>query len=201
MPEALPGWAARVPLGIARARLVAITRRGVGMTLASAAFWLAVAGVARFAGLDPTPLGVCFLVGGALVYPAGWLCNRAFGGDLTARGSELRGLVGALTVGQMLGWPLLVALLWLRTDLVAFALAASLGAHFLPYGWLYRAPAYHALGVASVATGAALQAGATSVANVAIPAAMAALYLAAGIVVWRQNRRDAADARISASAC
>ena len=201
MPEALPGWAARVPLGVARARLAAITRRGIGMTLASAAFWLAMAGVATFAGLDPRRLGLFFLVGGALVYPAGWLCNRAFGGELTAPGSELRGLVGAITFVQMLGWPLLVALLGLRTDVVAFALAASLGAHFLPYGWLYRAPAYHALGVASVAVAATVQALARSQANVAIPAAMALLYLAAGVLVWRQNLRDAADARSRATAC
>ena len=160
------------------------------MTLASAAFWLAMAGVAAFAGLDPRRLGTFFLVGGALVYPAGWLCNRVLGGDLTARGSELRGLVGAITVGQMLGWPPLVALLWLRTDRVAFALAASLGAHFLPYGWLYRAPAYVALGIGSALVGALVQAFAPRSANVAIPAAMAAAYLAAGVATHVQNRRD-----------
>jgi hypothetical protein len=200
VPEALPGWATRVPLGVARARLAMITRRGIGMTLASAGFWLAMAGVATFAGLDPWRLGVFFLVGGALVYPAGGLCNRAFGGDLTARGSELRGLVGAIVVGQMLGWPLLVALLWLRTDLIAFALAASLGVHFLPYGWLYRAPAYYLLGIASVAVATVLQALAPMTANVTIALSMAVLYVAAGIAVLRQNRRDAADAEI-ASPC
>jgi cytidylate kinase len=109
-------------------------------------------------------------------------------------------LVGAIVVGQMLGWPLLVALLWLRTDLIAFALAASLGVHFLPYGWLYRAPAYYLLGIASVAVATVLQALAPMTANVTIALSMAVLYVAAGIAVLRQNRRDAADAEI-ASPC
>jgi hypothetical protein len=75
-----------------------------------------------------------------------------------------------------------------------------LGAHFLPYGWLYRAPAYHALGVAGVVVAAAVQAMAPDAANIAIPAAMVLLYAATGIAVWRQNRRDGLHARADAAA-
>src|SRR6476469_5028647 len=100
MPDPSPAWAARVPLGAARWRLVRITRRGVGMTLASAVFWLAMAVVAAFAGLAAARIGLFFVIGGALVYPGGYLLNRAFGGDLTARGSEFRGIVGAITGAQ-----------------------------------------------------------------------------------------------------
>lgn len=190
MPDDAPDRAADAPLGDARGRLARITRRGVGMTLAAAGFWLAMAGVASFAGFDPARLGLFFVVGGALVYPGGWLLNRALGGDLTAKGSEFRGMVAAITVGQMLGWPVMVALLVLEVRLVAFALAAMLGAHFLPYGWLYRAPAYVALGIASVVVGAALQALLPAQANVAIPASMALLYVAASLAVLRQNRAE-----------
>lgn len=161
------------------------------MTLAGAAFWLAMAGVATFAGLDAARLGMFFVIGGALVYPAGYLLNRLLGGDLAARGSELRGLVAAITAGQVLGWPVVVALLLMETRLVAFVLASMLGAHFLPYGWLYRAPAYHALGVAAVGVAALLQWAAPMLANVTIAASMALLYAAAAVVVLRQNRRDA----------
>lgn len=192
MPDAAPAWVATAPLGGARWRLACITRRGVGMTLAAALFWLAMAVVAAFAGLDPARLGLFFVIGGALVYPGGFLINRALGGDLTARGSEFRGMVGAITVGQVLGWPLMVALLAMEVRLVAFALAAMLGAHFLPYGWLYRAPAYYALGVGGAAAGATLQVLAPAQANMAIPAAMALLYALAGLATWRRNGREGA---------
>ncbi|MGY3266381.1 DUF7010 family protein [Lysobacter sp. HA35] len=198
MPDPSPAWAARVPLGAARWRLVRITRRGVGMTLASAVFWLAMALVAAFAGLDAAHLGLFFVIGGALVYPGGYLLNRVFGGNLTARGSEFGGMVGGITVAQMLGWPLIVAVLVMDVRLIAFALSAMLGAHFLPYGWLYRSPAYYALGIAGAVVGAALQWATPLHANVAIAASMAVLYLATGIAVLRQNRREQVDA---ASSC
>ncbi|HZX79613.1 MAG TPA: hypothetical protein VFE72_01495 [Lysobacter sp.] len=192
MPDAPPAWVDAAPLGAARWRLACITRRGVGMTLAAVPFWIAMAAVAAFAGLDPAALAVFFVVAGALVYPAGYLLDRALGGDLAARGSELRGIVGAITVAQLLGWPLILAVLAMEVRLVAFALAATLGAHFLPYGWLYRAPAYYALGVASVIVGAVLQALAPAGANVAIPASMAVLYALVGLLIQRRNRREGA---------
>lgn len=195
MPEPRPAWVDRAPLGAARWELARIARRGVGMTLAAALFWLAMAGVSAFAGLSPGVLGAFFAVGAVLVYPGGWLLNRAFGGDLTARGSALRGLVGAITVGQLLGAPLVVALLLRDPALLAFALAVMLGAHFLPYGWLYHAPAYHALGVGSVALAALLQAVAGAHANVAVASAMALAYLAATFAVHARNRREGMDAR------
>ncbi len=169
-----------------------ITRRGVGMTLAAALFWLAMACVAAFAGLDGGTLGTFFIVGAALVYPGGYLLNRVLGGDLAARGSEFRGMVGAITVGQMLGAPVIVALLVRDTALVAFVLATMLGAHFLPYGWLYRAPAYYVLGIGSAVVGASLQVAMPQQANVAISLAMAVLYLLVAAHVVHQNRREGA---------
>lgn len=192
MAEAGPDWVAHAPLGEARWRLVRTTRRGVGMTLAAALFWAAMAAVSAFAGLDAAALALFFAVGGALVYPGGYLLNRLLGGDLAARGSEFRGIVGAITVAQVLGWPLLVALLLREVPLLAFALAAMLGAHFLPYGWLYRAPAYYALAVLGVAGAVAVQALLPTRANTGIALLMAALYLAAGVAVLRQNRREGA---------
>jgi hypothetical protein len=190
VPDTRPAWVDRAPLGAARWELACIARRGVGMTLAAALFWAAMAGVSAFAGLSPGVLGAFFVLGAALVYPGGWLLTRLFGGDLTAHGSAFRGMVGAITVGQLLGAPLIVALLLREPALVTFALAIMLGAHFLPYGWLYRAPGYTALGIGSAALAVLLQVVAGNAAAVAIPLAMAALYLAATVAVHAQNRRE-----------
>lgn len=185
-----PPWVSRAPLGVARWELVRVTRRGVGMTLASTGFWVAMAAVSAFAGLDASALALFFVIASVLVYPAGYLLNRALGGDLLARGAVLRSLVVTVGLGPMLGWPLLAVLLLQAVPLVAFAVAAVLGAHFLPFGWLYRTPAYYALGATSVLAGAALQLLAPLQANTSIPLAMAGLYGAASVAVWRQNRRE-----------
>lgn len=181
-----------VPLADERARLARITCRGVGMTAASALFWLALAAVAAWAGLDTGALARFFVVGAAVVYPLGYGLNRLLGGDLTAHGSGLRGLVGMLSLGQLFGWPVVVALLSRDPALIAFALAVMLGVHFLPYAWLYRAPAYAALAVMSVLVASGVQLVQPARANVLIPLAMALLYAVSAIAAHRQNRRDAA---------
>ena len=172
-----------------RRELAHVTRRGIGMTLAACLYWLALAAVAAWAGLQPGPLALFFLAATPTVYPLGWTLNRCFGGDLLARGHPFAGLVLVLGASQLLAWPMLAVLFAQDRALLAFALAALLGAHFLPYGWLYRSPAYYALGSATVLLAAALQWAMPVRATVAIPIAMAACYAIAAAAVWRENHR------------
>lgn len=174
-----------------RDALARLTRRGIGMTLAAFAYWLAMAAVAAWAGLDPEPLGTFFLAGTVLVYPLGWALNRLAGGDLLARGHPLGGLVRVLGASQLLTWPMLAILFFRDLPMLAYALAALLGAHFLPYGWLYRASAYYALGIATVVLGAVLQWGWPQHATLAIPLCMAACYALASAAIAHDNRRRA----------
>lgn len=165
-----------------------VTRRGVGMTLAAVLYWVGLAAVSAWSGLEQGPLGLFFLVATPLVYPLGWLLDRLFGGDLLARGHPLSGLILVNAATQPLGWPLMV-LLYLRDPaLLAFALAALLGAHFLPFGWLYRSPTYYMLGIAAVGIAAGLQVLWPDRAGVLIPAAMALCYAAAVAGVLAEDR-------------
>lgn len=179
--------------GALRASLATQTRRGAGMTLAGALFWAAMAVVTAFAGLSAEALATFLVVGTACVYPLGYFLNRRFGGDLLARGHPLGGMVRLLGAGQVLAWPLLAFLCVDARALLPFAIAAMLGAHFLPYGWLYRCtPAYYTLGVASVLVAAVLQWRWPMQAPLAIPLAMAVAYVVAVAAVLRENRRDPA---------
>lgn len=162
------------------------------MTLASAAFWLTMAAVAAFAGLDAGALALFFAIGVALVYPAGYVINRACGGDLLARGSVFRELVGVVLPGEWLAAPIVIALLLTELRLVTFALAISLGAHFLPFAWLYRSPAYYALGIGTPVAASLIQWLAPSQANAFVALAMAVMYATAGFAVRRQNRIELA---------
>jgi hypothetical protein len=184
--------AGREDLDRLRDDVARVTRRGIGMTLAASLYWLGMAVVSAFAGLQPGPLALFFLFGTLLVYPLGWLLTRRAGGDLFARGHPLRGAIVLFAATQVLAWPLLATLFLRDRALVAFALAAMLGAHFLPYGWLYRSRTYLVLGVGSVVLAAVLQWGWPARANLAIALGMAACYALAVGGVWRENRRRTA---------
>jgi len=171
-----------------RTQLARITRRGIGMTLAACVYWLGLTAVSLWAGLQPRALTLFFLIATALVYPLGWLLNRLCGGDLFARGHALSGLILVLAATQTLGWPLLGLLLFDASHLLAFALAAMLGVHFLLFGWLYRSPAYYAVGIGSVLLAALVQAEWPERAPLWIPVAMAACYALAAAAVWREVR-------------
>lgn len=174
-----------------RVSLARHTRRGFGMLLASCAYWAGLASVVAWAGFAPRTLALFFLIATACVYPLGWALDRAVGGDLLARGHPLARLVWVLAATQSLGWPSLVIVFAQAPSLLAFALAALLGAHFLPYGWLYRSPSYYALGTGSVLLAALVQWRVPASANLAIPLAMLAGYALACVGVWRENRRQA----------
>ena len=171
-----------------RASLAHATRRGLGMTLASCVYWAGLAGVVAWAGLAEDAIAMFFLVATVIVYPLGWMLDRLVGGDLLARGHPFSHLVWALAATQVLGWPSLVIVFVQAPHLLAFALAALLGAHFLPYGWLYRSTAYYALGIGTVLVAAGVQCWLPRAANVAIPLAMLACYALASLGVWRGNR-------------
>lgn len=194
-PEPPEAEASRRLAGELRDSLARDTRRGIGMTLASCAYWTGLAGVVAWAGFAPRTLALFFLVATALAYPFGWWLNRACRGDLLARGHPLARLVWVLGATQALGWPTLGIVFVQTPALLAFALAALLGAHFLPYGWLYRSPSYYALGIGSVLLAALLQWRWPARANLAIPLAMLACYALASLGVWRENHRDAIAAR------
>lgn len=172
-----------------RGEIAHITRRGIGMTLAACLYWLALTVVSAWAGLQPRALAVFFLVATTLVYPLGWLLNRLCGGDLLARGHPLAGLIAVMAATQVLGWPMLVALFARDPGLLAFALAALLGAHFLPFGWLYRSRAYYLLGTLAVFTAAWLQWRWPQHGNLVIPLAMVPCYALGAGAVWRENCR------------
>lgn len=63
-----------------------------------------------------------------------------------------------------------------------------LGVHFLLFGWLYRSPAYYAVGLGSVLLAALVQAEWPEQAPLWIPLAMTACYALAAAAVWREVR-------------
>jgi hypothetical protein len=174
-----------------RLEVARITRRGIGMTAAACLYWFGLALVTAFLGLQPQALAAFFVIATAVVYPLGWLLDRACGGDLFARGHPLSGLIAMLAATEALGFPMMALLFRDQPALLAFALAAMLGAHFVPFGWLYRSPAYYALGIGTVLLSAVMQWRLPARAPLLIPVAMTLCYVLAVAAVWREVRADA----------
>jgi hypothetical protein len=173
-----------------RSSLAWTTRRGVGMTFAGGLYWFAMAAVTHWAGFDAGALAIFLCVATVLVYPLGYWLNTLAGGDLLARGHPLGGLVRLLGASQALGWPMLGILCVRDPPLVPFALAALLGAHFVPFGWLYRLPLYGAMGAGSIVVAALLQWLQPATAPVAIPLAMGTAYTVTALRVGTHNNRQ-----------
>jgi hypothetical protein len=133
-----------------RDTLASTTKLGVGATWAGCAYWIFVAVTLAWLGSTRASLGWVLVIGFIGVYPLGYVLNRAAGGDLLAREHPWGGLVRVLWASELVGWPILVVLLIKAPHLVLFGLAASLGAHFIPFAWVYRFWPYAALGVFSV---------------------------------------------------
>ena len=127
------------------------------MTLAAGLYWLALAAVVAWAGLQPAPLAVFFLMATALVSALGWAPTRACKGDLLARGDPLAGLLLAPGATRALGWPMAALFCAQAPSLLVFGLAALRGTNFLPHAWPYRARAHALPGTGTVPLAAQLQ--------------------------------------------
>lgn len=133
-----------------RDALAEITLGGVGATIAGALFWAAVAAALLLHGLSGDALAWAVALGGIAVHPVGFVLNRQLGGDILARGHPWASLIWTLGATQLLGWVTVGVLFAQAPALVPFGLATLVGAHFLPFAWLYRSVPYALLGAATV---------------------------------------------------
>lgn len=133
-----------------RDALAEVTLGGVGATLSGALFWAAIAATLLLQGLSVDALAWATVMGGVAVHPLGFVLNRQLGGDILARGHPWAGLIWTLGGTQLLGWMTVAVLFAQAPTLVPFGLATLVGAHFLPFAWLYRSRPYAVLGTGAV---------------------------------------------------
>lgn len=135
---------------VVRDALAEITLGGVGATFSGALFWAAMAATLLLRGLSVDALAWSVVLGGAAVHPLGFVLNRWLGGDILARGHPWASLIWTLGATQLLGWVTVAVLFAQAPALVPFGLATLVGAHFLPFAWIYRSVPYALLGATTV---------------------------------------------------
>lgn len=126
-----------------RDRMARLTARGIGMPIAGLLYWLVVAAFVRELPMR-SALFWSFCATG-VVFPAGLLITRWFGGDLFAKSERFTSLGLLFNAMQLMFWPVILVVWRVAPEWVPFVMATLFGSHFLGYAWLYRSRGYAVL--------------------------------------------------------
>src|SRR5690625_3126035 len=133
------------------------TGRGLNAIVAGISLWAAFTVLGVFI-TDSYTLALVYVFGAGLLFPLSLLISKPLGLDPFAAGNPLGTLAGLLGAMQILFIPLMIGAVLTVPDMVPWFSAVLVGAHFLPFSWVYESRAY-------------------IVAAVSIP-------LAAGLIAW-----------------
>lgn len=120
----------------------------------SGLLWLLSAALLAGAGARPAILALVF--GGFLIFPLTEALARWRRAPALSAGNALRGLGAQVAFVLPLSMPLLVPVGLYRLEWFHAALAVLVGAHYLPFVFLYGMPMFALLGALLVATGVGL---------------------------------------------
>lgn len=172
--------------------------RGLPNILAGVLLW-ATFGVLGII-LPATPQrALVYLYGAGALLPLGMLIAALLRIDLFAKGNPLALLGGYLGGLQILFIPLMLGAYFTTPQLVPWYLGVLVGAHFLPFAWLYDSRAYLFGALATTAAAALTGWLLPALPFVAPPFAVAAVLLLTALLLWREASDDAARPAIADS--
>jgi hypothetical protein len=124
-----------------RLELATKAKNGLDFILAASLVWAAI----TFVWTLPLPVAtrgfITFFVG-ALTLPLAWLLSKALGTIWTLPHNPLQPLGLVLNLAQLFYFPFLIFVFMRYPQHFVLCYGIITGAHFFPYAWLYRAPAY-----------------------------------------------------------
>ncbi|MFD4419881.1 DUF7010 family protein [Agromyces sp. NPDC058484] len=165
------------------------TGRGVNFIVAGVILWSAFAVLGAFLTNDVV-LALAYAFGAGLLFPLSLLVARAMKLDPYAKGNPLGALAGLLGAVQILFIPLMLGATFAVPHVVPWFLAVLVGAHLLPYAWLYNSRAYLfasiGIPVAAGLVGWLLRA----LVPIAAPSVTAVLLAVTAFMLARENGRS-----------
>ena len=179
-------------------RYAAMTGRGINNIIAGVMLWgtLGALGIVL-----PDTLSVAgqwhkaifYLFGAGLLFPLGLLVGYLMKVDTFARGhpmAKLSGLIGGM---QILFIPIMLGVYFASPAHVPWVLASLVGAHLLPFYWVYDSRAYlfGSLGLVTMAAGTGFVMPAQSF--VIVPFGVVLVLAGMAVMLWRANKQDAAS--------
>lgn len=137
-------------------------------------------------------LALCYVFGAGLLFPLSLLVARAMKLDTFAKGNPLAPLAGLTGTLQLLFTPLMIGATFLVPAAVPWFLAVLVGAHFLPFSWLFASKAYVfaaiAMPVLASLTGWLLP----GLVPIVAPASVVAVLIVTATLLARENAADRA---------
>lgn len=173
-------------LGSLRRDLAAKTGRGMNAVVAAVLLWSVFAILGVFV-TDGKALALAYVFGSGMLFPVSLAVAKVMGLDPYAKGNDLGVLAGLLGGVQILFIPLMLGATFLSPGAVPWFLAVLVGAHLLPFTWVYKSRAYLFASV-SIPVAAALVAWLLpGLVPVAAPGAVIALLLVTAYLLAREN--------------
>ena len=117
-------------------------KKGLPFILASAALWT----IMLTAFLTDWSLQTKNLIAmgcSALLMPAGMLFGRIIHVDIFSKENPLSGLSVVAALNQLLYLPIVLWAMYAAPEKMIMLYAITVGAHFLPYYWIYFSPTYY----------------------------------------------------------
>jgi hypothetical protein len=117
------------------------TGRGINAIVAGVGLWT-VFTILGFFLTDDFALALAYVLGSGLLFPLSLLTAKVMGLDPYAEGNALGTLAGLLGGVQILFIPLMVGATFVVPEMVPWFLAVLVGAHLLPFTWVYNSRTY-----------------------------------------------------------
>ena len=116
-------------------------KKGLPFILASAVLW-AILLVAYLTDLDISTKNIIALCCSALLMPVGMLFGKIVKVNIFSKENPLSSLSIVAALNQLLYLPIVLWAMYAIPDKMIMAYAIVVGAHFLPYYWIYFSPTY-----------------------------------------------------------
>ena len=116
-------------------------KKGLPFILASAVLWTIML-FAFLTDLNLTAKNVIAMCCSALLMPVGMLFGRILKVDIFSKDNPLSGLSVVAALNQLMYLPIVLWTMYAVPDKMIMVYAIVVGAHFLPYYWIYFSPTY-----------------------------------------------------------
>ena len=138
MPENKPGQQVLSRLKI---EFAVKQKKGLPFILASTVLWT-IMFAAYLTDLDISAKNIIAMCCSALLMPVGMLFGRIIKVNIFSKENPLSGLSIVAALNQLLYLPIVVWAMYTVPDKMLMIYAIAVGAHFLPYYWIYFSPTY-----------------------------------------------------------
>ena len=116
-------------------------KKGLPFIMASAVLWTIML-IAFLTKLDLYYKNIIAMCCSALLMPVGMLCGKIVKVNIFSKENPLSGLSIVAALNQLLYLPIVLWAMYAAPEKMIMVYAIAVGAHFLPYYWIYFSPTY-----------------------------------------------------------